>query len=153
VSGFSVSEKIDSEDDINALLFVAVKSACLNYRKKVQRKANYEKELAYTQKFQEASPAEKLEIKNLLEYVFSHFDELEPRCKDVLRLTFMEKLNDDEIAQRLNIKIKAVQAKRSEGIARLRQILNDEGSGQHIFALLFLVLLFPEALPGTWHIN
>src|ERR1044072_9230156 len=86
---WSKRDKVESKDDINAMLYVAVRSACLNYRKHVQRKEQHHQQLAYTQKFLEASPAEKLEIENLLTYVFSHFDELEPRCKEILKLVYI----------------------------------------------------------------
>lgn len=56
-------------------------------------------------------------------------DHVTPRQAEVLRLTYVDGLSDDEIAERLGVKRCAVHRYRSDGLARIRAAIVQSGRG------------------------
>jgi DNA-directed RNA polymerase specialized sigma24 family protein len=79
-----------------------------------------------------------------MKIVLSHFDELPPRCREVLTLMVKEKLSDEEIANRLETTVSNVQTKKSLGIKLLKEKLGknppDDPNAFIAIALLIQIL-------------
>ena len=110
-----------SEAMIKGYLFTSVKNRCLNYIRD-NKKFNYEVEVADLDR--KTSPDNKLEYKELEKILKTEIDALPDKCKEVFLLSRFEELKYGEIAERLGISIKTVEAQISKALKILREKLS-----------------------------
>ncbi len=113
---------IDTIDNLNAYLFRSVKNHCLNAinHKKIEEKY---KSQAWTElKMLEIQSLETDTNEGLREIQLKNaIHELPERCKEVLILSKFDGLKNKEIAQKLDISIKAVEASITRAFTLLRK--------------------------------
>jgi len=116
-------ERMAIHTSLRAYLYKAVHNESLNYvkRRKVQRKYMEEAMKAHKQHETEVREADK-ELQRQLEQALHQLPE---KCRTVFQLSRFEELKYQEIAERLNISLKTVEAHMGKALRMLRVRLAD----------------------------
>jgi RNA polymerase sigma-70 factor (ECF subfamily) len=126
------------KQSLNALLFKMVRNGCLQHLEKQKVRIRYlemtkitlqEDELRYY--MEESSSLMEQELDNRLNEVINN---LPGRCKQIFRLSRFENKRNKEIAEELQISLKAVEKQLSKAMATIR-------SEMKIYLPLFLLIL------------
>lgn len=141
---FALWEKAD-QLEINqspkAYLYQAVKNSCLNYNRHLSIKRSAEAEIQYKIAILERqvyinsdSPYFSLIEQELEEKINQVIESLPEKCREVFKLSRFENLKNKEIAEKLDISVKAVEKHISKALTILRCNLAD------YLAVLLMVL-------------
>ncbi|TAN02218.1 MAG: RNA polymerase sigma-70 factor [Chitinophagaceae bacterium] len=115
-------QDFESPDHIRAFLYRATRNACINHR--IQSERSTARETAFSEKYQDdalfdAKIVESEVIRSLLEAI----EGLPQECRKVIRLSFIEGMKADEIAQKLQVSLSTVKSQKARGIELLRKRL------------------------------
>jgi RNA polymerase sigma-70 factor, ECF subfamily len=114
-------EKINIEISLKAYLFKSVYFDCLNLLKHQKVKSKYESHALYEMsKTKTESASQKIMYKNLEEKFREVLNELPEQCRTVFQLSRFEDLKYREIASKLNISEKTVEAHMSKALKTMR---------------------------------
>lgn len=128
--------KINLSGLLSGYLLRAVKNACINYKLHEAVEHKYKKEFLATQsETQEIYSEERLE--QLRSRLIKLFDQLPPKCKDILVLGCVEGLKYKEIADRLGISVNTVKTQIKYAYKKLRENSSDLEADFFFWALLF----------------
>lgn len=123
---------INEGSSIFSFLLTITKYDCLNYLKHLQVENKFRKRTEENQKRLELnySALQRLEIDNIdyekmMEIVEKTINSLPPQCQQVFRLSRFENLSNKEIADKLNISVKAVEANITRALKIFREKLKD----------------------------
>ena len=135
---WDIREKIDEKKSFNAFLF----TICLNtirdyFRKQVKNRKIIDKWLEEAESYSE-STLESVELASLEKVVGTVIEQLPPKRQMVFRLSRIEGLSNDEIAERLKIEKKTVENHLNLALRYLRGMLQDE----HTFLVILFFVLF-----------
>lgn len=116
-------DSYDSIENLNSYLFRSVKNHCLNTisHKKIEEK--YQSEAWNELKLMEIKAIEDNLQEEKEQKLKKAIDELPERCQDVLKLSKFEGLKNKEIAEKLQISVKAVEANITRAFSALRKAL------------------------------
>ncbi len=135
-------ELINPESNIRAYLYMAARNACLSHIRHLKIETNFfEKSRKDNDSFQlnyealEKLNFENIDFQNLERIINDTIDSLSPRCREVFVLSRYENLKNKEIALRLNISVKAVEANITRALIDLRENTKD-----YLPELLFFIL-------------
>jgi len=125
-------EFIDPESNIRAYLYMAARNACLSHLRHLKLEINFlEKSLKNSENLQlnyealEYLSIEKIDFQNLERIIQETIASLPPRCQEVFVLSRYENLKNKEIAERLDISVKAVEANITRALTALRDNTKD----------------------------
>jgi RNA polymerase sigma-70 factor, ECF subfamily len=121
-------------------LFSACRNACLNHLNHLKVRNRFAGEVQALPLEQAADAAASLELQELNLRLHTTIDQLPERCREVFVLSRFEGLKYDEIAERLAISPRTVEAQIGKALKFLRDRLHD-------LLPLLLYLLYPEAGP------
>ncbi len=136
----SLPEKLN----IKAYLYQSLKNNCLNYLKRLKVQAKYKKrvldnyndlQLNYEALLQLNFDA--VSFNELLEKLNKSINQLPPKCKEVFELSRNDGLKNREIAEQLNISVKAVEGHISKALKQLKKQINTQFPSD--FILYFLL--------------
>ena len=118
-------EKVDSSSSLKSYLFTSVHNRCLNFirdEKKFDRDESHIERLDSTQF---ADGTDRLEEQELEQRIFDALQALPEKCREVFTLSRFEELKYAEIAEKLHISVKTVEAQMSKALKILREKLAD----------------------------
>lgn len=125
-------EFIDPESNIRAYLYMAARNACLSHLRHLKLETNFfEKSLKSAENLQlnyealEELSVEKIDFQNLERVIQETIASLPPRCREVFVLSRYENLKNKEIAEMLDISVKAVEANITRALTSLRENTKD----------------------------
>lgn len=132
-------EKLEINTSLEAYLFRSVRNACLNYLKHMKIREQYK--LANNQEIRQKEQeihdyVVAIELQERIENVI---DQLPPKRKKIFKMSRFEELKYKEIAEKLNISVKTVEAQLSKALKFLRLHLSDYLSLFIIFILEILI--------------
>lgn len=110
---------------LQAYLYRAVHNECLNHLQRQKTRQTHEKYLQHTLKGQGDSAAKKLLHANLQHKFSEALDDLPQQCRTIFQLSRTEELKYQEIADRMGLSIKTVEAQMGKALRILRQKLID----------------------------
>jgi RNA polymerase sigma-70 factor, ECF subfamily len=116
-------EKLNIESSLNGYLFRSVHNRCLHFiehKKVVERHAE---ELIYSQKETQESPSDILNYNELQEKVAKILGKLPERCGLIFTMSRFEGLKYNEIAEKLSVSIKTVEANMGRALREFRKEL------------------------------
>jgi RNA polymerase sigma-70 factor (ECF subfamily) len=116
-------EKIKIESSLNGYLFRSVHNRCLQYiehQKVVERHA---KEMTYEQVTGAESPADVLQYKELQAKIARIIEKLPERCGQIFCMNRYEGLKYSEIAEKLSVSVKTVEANMGKALKEFRKAL------------------------------
>jgi RNA polymerase sigma-70 factor (ECF subfamily) len=117
-------EKLNIESSLNGYLFRSVHNRCLHiieHNKVVERHA---KEMAYSLEDSSESPSEILNYKELQEKIARILERLPERCGKIFTMSRFEGLKYSEIAERLSVSVKTVEANMGRALKEFRRELS-----------------------------
>lgn len=117
-------ERLSFSGSIQAYLYGAVYHECLNYLRHEKVKINHRDHVMYTMK-NAGETGSGMELLDLKEKLQQALNELPEKCRTVFQLSRFEELKYQEIADRLGISIKTVEAQMGKALKVLRLKLVD----------------------------
>ena len=118
-------EKVDTSSSLKSYLFTSVHNRCLNFirdQKKFDRDETHFQRLDSTEF---ADGTDRLEEQELEQRIYDALQALPEKCREVFTLNRFEGLKYSEIAEKLNISVKTVEAHISKALKILREKLAD----------------------------
>ncbi len=114
--------------NIKAVLYIAVKNACLNYIQQQKRNTAKQHAFAYfTQHESEDFILNEIVRSEVLREVYAALQQLPPEQRRVMHLLFKEGLDSKQVAAELNISIHTVKKHKLNGIKALKKKLGVSG--------------------------
>ena len=118
-------EKVDTSSSLKSYLFTSVYNRCLNFirdQKKFDRNESHFERLESTDF---ADGTDHLEEQELEQRIYDALQSLPEKCREVFVLNRFEGLKYAEIAEKLGISVKTVEAQMSKALKILREKLID----------------------------
>jgi RNA polymerase sigma-70 factor (ECF subfamily) len=115
-------EKIKIESSLNGYLFRSVLNRCLHYIEHLKVVERHENEMADESTFAE-SPADILQYKELQARIARTLEKLPERCGQIFCMSRYEGLKYSEIAEKLSVSIKTVEANMGRALKEFRKAL------------------------------
>lgn len=118
-------EKLSDINNFDNYCFILVKNAALNYLEKETKHTTNSLDEGFLNLNYEHTPENNLLDEELLEVYVVGLDELPPKCREVFILIREEGLKYAEVAERLNISVKTVDAQLQKAVSRLKERINN----------------------------
>jgi RNA polymerase sigma-70 factor, ECF subfamily len=116
-------EKLRIESSLNGYLFRAVHNRCLHYIEHLKVVERHEQEMSYEQDAGAESPAEILQYKELQDKIARTIERLPEKCGKIFCMNRFEGLKYSEIAEKLSVSIKTVEANMGRALKEFRKAL------------------------------
>jgi RNA polymerase sigma-70 factor (ECF subfamily) len=116
-------EKINIESSLNGYLFRSVHNRCLHYIEHKKVIERHEQEMSFEQNHGAESPADILQYKELQAKIARTIEKLPERCGQIFRMNRFEGLKYSEIADKLSVSIKTVEANMGKALKEFRKAL------------------------------
>lgn len=126
-------EKMEINSSIEAYLFRSVRNSCLNYLKHLKIREEYRLATNHDIREKEQQVHDNVVTLELQDRIDQVIDQLPPERKKIFKMSRYEELKYKEIAQKLNLSIKTVEAQMSKALKFLRLHLSD-------YLSLFIIL-------------
>lgn len=116
-------EKLNIESSLNGYLFRAVHNKCLHYIDHLKIVAKHEQETAYGQEVIPEDPVDIIRYRELQQKVNLILNRLPERCSLIFCLSRFEGLKYNEIAEKLSVSVKTVEANMGRALKEFRKAL------------------------------
>jgi RNA polymerase sigma-70 factor (ECF subfamily) len=116
-------EKIKIESSLNGYLFRAVHNRCLHYIEHLKVVERHVQEMAPKQNEESESPADVLHYKELQARIARILEKLPERCGKIFCMNRFEGLKYSEIAEKLSVSVKTVEANMGKALKEFRKAL------------------------------
>jgi len=113
------------DTSIEAYLFRAVRNACLNYLKHLKVRRQHTDSVKSNPSFDSVRPDDPVEILELQTKIDEAVDTLPPERQKIFKLSRYEGLKYKEIADRLGLSVKTVEAQMGKALKALRENLTE----------------------------
>jgi len=118
-------EKLNITTSLKAYLFTAVRNNCLQVLRTRSLDIKYENYYKSHYVNESISPAEELDAKELSKVINKALNSLPERCRQIFKMSRYEGLKYHEIADKLSISIKTVEANMGKALKHFRAHLKD----------------------------
>jgi RNA polymerase sigma-70 factor (ECF subfamily) len=118
-------EQIDTSSTLKSYLFTSVHNRCLNHIRDQKKFVKEEAQMENLNSSLFAVGTDNLEERELEKRIFEALQALPEKCREVFELNRFEELKYAEIAEKLGISIKTVEAQMSKALRILREKLID----------------------------
>jgi RNA polymerase sigma-70 factor, ECF subfamily len=119
-------EKIKIVSSLNAYLFRAVHNRCLHLISHKNVVEKHAQEMALKEAGNMESPAEIIQYKELQSKIAEILERLPERCGQIFCMNRFEGLKYTEIAQKLSISVKTVEANMGKALKEFRKVLKEK---------------------------
>jgi RNA polymerase sigma-70 factor (ECF subfamily) len=117
-------EKLQIESSLNGYLFRSVHNRCLHYIEHNKVVARHAEEMSYQQEESQESPSDILNYKELQEKIARILEKLPARCGQIFTMSRFDGLKYTEIAEKLSVSIKTVEANMGRALKEFRKELS-----------------------------
>ncbi len=117
--------KLAVETSLTSYLYRAVKNKCLQSIEHRAVELKYEQYFKRQKDYDDVDASGPVQISELNEIIKKTLDELPPRCSSIFRLNRFEGLRYKEIAQKLSLSVKTVEANMGKALKLFRENLKD----------------------------
>ena len=124
--------------NVKAFLYISTRNACLNWLKQAQRDSLSKKQLAYLTSEREEFILNEIIRAEVLQEIMQEIERLPEQCGKVLKLSYLEGLKNQEVADLLQISVHTVKNQKARAIQLLKIRLRD----RDLMTLFFLYTLF-----------
>jgi RNA polymerase sigma-70 factor (ECF subfamily) len=116
-------EKLNIESSLNGYLFRSVHNKCLHYIEHNRVVERHAEEMAYQQTETQESPSDILNYNELQEKIARILERLPDRCGKIFTMSRFEGLKYTEIAEKLSVSVKTVEANMGRALKEFRKEL------------------------------
>ena len=120
-------DQVDSQKNIKSYLFFATKAACIDYIRHQEVHQKYISKTLLEDQMQEITHLTEDDLEEeqqLLLEVYAEIRKLPAKCREVLTLSYIKGLSNDEIALILNLSKRTVESHLYKGLNKLRENLS-----------------------------
>ena len=114
-------ERLNIFRSVKSYLYTATWNGCLQYHRQRQKDEEMQKKMQQTTPICTSSPEEEAEFEELQKVIDKCLNQMPERCRHIFLLHRDEGLKYTEIATRLDISVKTVEANISKALALLRK--------------------------------
>jgi RNA polymerase sigma-70 factor (ECF subfamily) len=108
---------------LNGYLYRAVHNRCLHYISHIRVVEKYEKEMSFTANDDTSTPADLINYRELQAKIAGILEKLPEKCGKIFCMNRFEGLKYSEIAERLSVSIKTVEANMGRALKEFRKEL------------------------------
>jgi RNA polymerase sigma-70 factor (ECF subfamily) len=116
-------ENLKIESSLNGYLFRSVHNRCLHFIEHKRVIARHAEEISYSQSENQESPSDILNYKELQEKIARIIEKLPERCGKIFTMSRFEGLKYNEIAEKLSVSVKTVEANMGKALKEFRKEL------------------------------
>lgn len=116
-------EKIQIVSSLNGYLFRSVHNRCLHYFEHLKVVERHEQKISFEQSSGTESPADILQYKELQAKIARTIEKLPERCGQIFCMNRFEGLKYSEIAEKLSVSVKTVEANMGKALKEFRKAL------------------------------
>lgn len=116
-------EKLNIESSLNGYLFRAVHNRCLHHIEHIKVVERHAEEMSYRPEENQESPSDILNYKELQEKIVRILEKLPERCGLIFTMNRFEGLKYSEIAEKLSVSVKTVEANMGKALKEFRKEL------------------------------
>jgi RNA polymerase sigma-70 factor (ECF subfamily) len=116
-------ENLKIESSLNGYLFRSVHNRCLHFIEHNRVIARHAEEISYNQSENQESPSDILNYKELQEKIARIIEKLPERCGKIFTMSRFEGLKYNEIAEKLSVSVKTVEANMGKALKEFRKEL------------------------------
>ena len=134
---------VDPESNLKAYLYMATRNACMSHIRHLKVESSYFRKTAQNiENLQlnyealEELRINQIDFSTLEKLIQDTIDSLPDRCREVFLLSRVHDMKNREIAEKLNISVKAVEANMTRALTKLRENTSDY-LPELVFFLLF----------------
>ncbi|MFA8436601.1 MAG: RNA polymerase sigma-70 factor [Marinifilaceae bacterium] len=117
-------QKLEIHTSLKAYLYRSTYHNCMQFLRKKKQESKYEDYLKH-QPQESSSPLESLNEKEIYDIVQDTLVDLPDRCSQIFRMSRFEGLKYQEIAEKLSISVKTVEANMGKALKAFRNNLKD----------------------------
>jgi RNA polymerase sigma-70 factor (ECF subfamily) len=119
-------EKLHIESSLNGYLYRAVHNRCLHYIDHNRIVEKYAKEMAFAEQENNESPTDILHYKELQAKIAGILERLPEKCGRIFCMSRFEGLKYSEIAEKLSVSVKTVEANMGRALKEFRKTLAEQ---------------------------
>jgi RNA polymerase sigma-70 factor, ECF subfamily len=119
-------EKIKIESSLNGYLFRSVHNKCLHFIEHSRIVEKHAEEMSYRQQESPENPSDILNYKELQAKIASILEKLPERCGKIFYMNRFEGLKYNEIAEKLSVSVKTVEANMGRALREFRKELTEK---------------------------
>ena len=116
-------EKLNIESSLNGYLFRSVHNRCLHHIEHLKVVARHEKEMSIGSDDEAESPADQLQYKELQAKIARTIERLPEKCGKIFCMNRFDGMKYSEIAEKLKISVKTVEANMGRALKEFRKVL------------------------------
>jgi RNA polymerase sigma-70 factor (ECF subfamily) len=116
-------ENLKIESSLTGYLFRAVHNRCLHFIEHSRVIARHAEEISYNQSENQESPSDILNYKELQDKIARIIEKLPERCGKIFTMSRFEGLKYNEIAKKLSVSVKTVEANMGRALKEFRKEL------------------------------
>ena len=121
---WKIKHNFESHQNIKAFLYITARNACLDCLRARQRSTGMQQEMLYLLLQQNEMTFIHDEIKaDVLTQVKEKIEDLPPKCKQIFKMAFFERIKNAEIAEKLGLTLQTVKNQKVRAIKLLRLAL------------------------------
>lgn len=119
-------EKLNIESSLNGYLFRSVHNRCLHHIEHLKVVEKHAEEMSLRQPERQENPADILQYAELQARIASILEKLPERCGQIFYMNRFEGLKYSEIAEKLSVSIKTVEANMGKALREFRKELTEK---------------------------
>jgi RNA polymerase sigma-70 factor, ECF subfamily len=119
-------EKLQIESSLNGYLYRAVHNRCLHYINHNKVVEKYAREMAFSETESNETPGDILNYRDLQSKIAGILERLPEKCGKIFCMSRFEGLKYSEIAQKLSVSIKTVEANMGRALKEFRKALAEQ---------------------------
>lgn len=119
-------EKLNIESSLNGYLFRSVHNRCLHHIEHLKVVEKHAEEMSLMQPERQENPADILQYAELQARIASILEKLPERCGQIFYMNRFEGLKYSEIAEKLSVSIKTVEANMGKALREFRKELTEK---------------------------
>jgi len=119
-------EKLKMESSLNGYLFRAIHNRCLHHIEHLKVVEKHEREMSYIPSGVSENPADVLQYKELQIKIAEVLESLPERCGQIFCMNRFEGLKYSEIAEKLSVSVKTVEANMGKALKEFRKAFEDK---------------------------
>ena len=119
-------ERLQIESSLNGYLYRAVHNRCLHYINHIKVVEKYAREVVYSETENNETPGDILNYRDLQAKIAGILERLPEKCGKIFCMSRFEGLKYTEIAQKLSISVKTVEANMGRALKEFRKALAEQ---------------------------
>jgi RNA polymerase sigma-70 factor (ECF subfamily) len=124
--------------NVQAYLFQTVRNRCYNYNKREKMKEQKAAHLRQLHPLSENAIEQALMQEDIFNKIYIHIQSLPPRYAEILKLSFVDELDTNEIAEQLQLTPNNIRNIKARALEKIRLLL----AGKELLVLFVMLFLF-----------